>query len=58
MELFGDNKGWLIAVKNSTVLQHYPRKIKYLESILKYPNKDKFFVIEGKISLIIPQGYI
>ena len=54
MELFGDNKGCLIAVKNSTVL----KKIKYLESILKYPNKDKFFVIEGKISLIIPQGYI
>ena len=35
MELSGENGGWFLAVKNSTVLPHYPRKIKYLESILK-----------------------
>ena len=59
MELFWANKGWLLAVENSTVLTHYPRKIKYLENFLEIsPKKTSFSTIEGKIYLITIRGYI
>ena len=58
MELFRENKRWFLAVKNSTFLSHYPRKAEYLQSILKTSlKKAYFFVIEGKIYLIIMQYY-
>ena len=50
MELFGENEGWFIVVKNFIVLPHYPRKIKYPQNIFKISLKKKnFFVIEEKI---------
>ena len=48
MELSGENRGWLLAVKNSTVLPHYPRKIKYYESILKISLKREVLCNRGE----------
>ena len=59
MELFGQSRGWFSAAKNSTVLPHCPRKIKYLQNFLEISNKKtSFSTIEGKLYLIIIEGYI
>ena len=49
MKHFGKIEDGFLVVKNSMVLPHYPRKIKYLKNILKITLKKRsFFVIKGK----------
>ena len=45
---FWGNRGWILTVKNFTVLLHYLREVKYRGYI---PKKTSFFIIEGKIHL-------
>ena len=46
---FGKIEDCFLVVKNSTVLPHYSRKIKYLENIFKITlKKRRSFVIEGE----------
>ena len=59
LELFGENRGLFLAVKNFTVLPHFPRKIIYLQNLLKMSlKKIRFPAIEEKIYLIVIKGYI
>ena len=59
MELFGGNRRFILAIKNSTVLTNCPRKIKYLENFLEIsPKKTSLSTTEGKIYLIIIRDYI
>ena len=51
MELLGENRGSLLAVKNFTDLSHYPRKNKYLQNVL---TKRSFFVIEREKLFQVP----
>ena len=48
IELFGKIEVGYLAIKSFTVLPHYPRKIKYLQNILKrtsfFRDRMKFFL--------------
>ena len=58
MDLLGVKRGWFLAVKNFTVLLHYPRKTKYLQNFFRISlKKTSLSAIEGEIFLSVIKSY-